>query len=244
MLGLFPSTCLTERRVFSTHADDQHVEGHLSVGHSPLDLRLVADVNDLLLVINLRRFSLVECRGGPFMAQDIPDRLHYRAMLNGTGGAGGQQRGKQEVIPRRDHNDIEVVRIKLLQQRDCAPSSAWNEGVDRQLTLAAAIGLAENIPGLDGRERDALRTQNHQRFLVRVWLSLLDGISQCVDLPRQEAKPAKRAQVSEPPYPAQHAPHPAWLGRRGIIPIQASGKCRGRNWPQQRQSRWGGCGRF
>jgi hypothetical protein len=52
-------------------------------------------------------------------------------MLDSTGGARWQQRRKEEVIPRGDDNDVVILGIKLLEERDGAPSSAFLVSVSK-----------------------------------------------------------------------------------------------------------------
>lgn len=105
----------TEGCVFSTDTNDEHVEGHLGVGDVSLDLRVIADVHDTLLVIDLGGFGFVEVHVGGLLTEDVTDRLHDGAVLNQTSRAGGEERSEKEVVAGRDDDNIVVLSVELLQ---------------------------------------------------------------------------------------------------------------------------------
>ena len=56
------------------------------MGHVTLDGRVVVDVDDLLLVINLGRLGFVVLDGSLLVAQKVADGLHDGAVLDGADG--------------------------------------------------------------------------------------------------------------------------------------------------------------
>ena len=50
------------------------------------------------------------------MAEEVADGLHDGAVLDGAGGAGGQERGEEEVVARRDDNDIVVFGVEAFEE--------------------------------------------------------------------------------------------------------------------------------
>jgi hypothetical protein len=115
----------TESSVLSADTDDEHIEMDLSGRSGALDLRLVVDVDDLLFVVNLCGFGFVELDGGFLVAEEVANRLHDGAVLDCTGCARGQKRSEQEVVARRDDNDVVVFGIELLEKGDGAPAGTW-----------------------------------------------------------------------------------------------------------------------
>jgi hypothetical protein len=89
-----------------------------------LDLRVITDVHQALLVVDLGSLGFVVLDGGLLVAQDVADRLHDGAVLDQASGAGWQQRGEEEEVARRDHDDIVVFGVEFLEQRDGAPSTS------------------------------------------------------------------------------------------------------------------------
>lgn len=81
-----------------------------------LNLRVIADIHQALLVINLGSFGLVVLDGSLLVAQDVANGFHDGAMFNQAGGTGGQQGGEQEEIARRDDDDIVVFGIEFFEQ--------------------------------------------------------------------------------------------------------------------------------
>jgi hypothetical protein len=114
----------TKGRVLGTDTHNEHVEGDLGLGRVALDLRVVVNVDNPLLVVDLGGLGLVVLDGGLLVAQEVADGLHDGAVLNGADGARGQQRGEEEVVARRDDDDVVVLRVELLQQGDGAPAGA------------------------------------------------------------------------------------------------------------------------
>ena len=88
----------TEGGVLGADTDNKHVEGNLGVRDIALDFRVVADVDDALLVVDLGRLGFVELDVGFLHAKDVADGLHDRAVFNQTGGTRGQQGGEKEVV--------------------------------------------------------------------------------------------------------------------------------------------------
>ena len=76
----------TKSRVLGTNTDNQHIEGNLSVGDIALDFRIIADVNDTLLIIDLSSFGFKEFDGGLLLTENVANGLHDRAVLDQTGG--------------------------------------------------------------------------------------------------------------------------------------------------------------
>jgi len=95
---------------------------NLSGRSSTLDLGIVVDVNDLLFVVNLCGFGFVELDGGFLVAEEVANRLHDGAVLDCTGCARGQKRSEQEVVARRDDDDVVVFGIELLEKGDGTPA--------------------------------------------------------------------------------------------------------------------------
>lgn len=76
----------TKSRVLGTNTDHKHVEGNLGVRDITLNFRIIADIHNPLLIVDLGGLGFVELDTGLLVAQDISDRLHDRAVLDQTGG--------------------------------------------------------------------------------------------------------------------------------------------------------------
>ena len=77
---------LTESSVLGTNTDNEHVERNLSLGDSTLDLRVVANVHNALLVVDLGGLGFVELDASLLLAEDVANGLHDRAVLDLAGG--------------------------------------------------------------------------------------------------------------------------------------------------------------
>jgi hypothetical protein len=116
----------TESSVLSAYTNNKHVVRNLGLGSCALDLRIVENLDNLALRVNAGSFGLIELSSGLLVTEDSADRLHDGAVLDGTGSAGGQERSEQEVVARRDYDDIVVFGIELLEESNGAPASAWS----------------------------------------------------------------------------------------------------------------------
>lgn len=76
----------TKGGILSANADNKHVEGNLGGRNISLDLRVIIDVDHLLLIINFRSLSLVVFHSSLFVSQEVADRLHDRAVLDRSSG--------------------------------------------------------------------------------------------------------------------------------------------------------------
>jgi hypothetical protein len=132
----------TKSCIFRAYTDDEHVKGDLGFGGVALDLRLVINVDDALLVVDLGGLGFVVLDGGLLVAQKVADRLHDGAVLNGADGARGEQRGEEEVVAWGDDNDVVVFRVELLQQGDGAPAGAEH---DERLLARVGLGLVLGV---------------------------------------------------------------------------------------------------
>lgn len=135
----------TESSVLSADTDDEHIEMDLSGRSSTLDLGVVVDVNDLLFVVNLCGFGFVELDGGFLVAEEVANRLHDGAVLDGTGCARGQERSEQEVVARRDDDDVVVFGVELLEKGDGTPTGTWSL-LSAQSSMLPNGTLSKHIP--------------------------------------------------------------------------------------------------
>jgi hypothetical protein len=78
---------LTKRGILRSHAHDKHIEGYLGRANITLDLALIVNVYNLLLVVNLGSFGLVELDRRLLVSQEVAHGLHNGAMLDGAGSA-------------------------------------------------------------------------------------------------------------------------------------------------------------
>ena len=78
---------LTESGILSSDTNDQHVKGNLGHGDVALDIRVVVDVHNPPLVINLGGLRFVVPDGRLLVAQKAADGLHDGAVLDGADGA-------------------------------------------------------------------------------------------------------------------------------------------------------------
>jgi hypothetical protein len=156
----------TKSGVLSTDANHQVIERNLGLVDITLDIRIVTDNNHPTLVVNLGSICLVELDGSLLVADNVAERLHDAAMLDRARGTTGQQRCEQEEVSRRDHNDIVVFGVELLQKSNTPPTGSC-------IKPASAMAQLQFLP--------PLHTQNHERLFGRVRLHLLLRESSLVD---------------------------------------------------------------
>jgi hypothetical protein len=223
----------TERGVLGTNTDDEHVEGNLSLGRVALDLRVVVDVYNALLIVDLGGLGLVVLDGGFLVAQEIADRLHDGAVLDGAYGARGKEWSEEEVVAGGDDNDIVVFRIELLQERDGAPASTCCRVSEHVTTLWEVVWEKERQRQRQ-RQREGggdgnglLLTENDQRLLAWVRLWLVMGVAHFVDAVANVAQAGDCAEVREAPCPAQQSEASPGLGWVCICRGSADGLAEG-----------------
>jgi hypothetical protein len=188
------SASRTKGCVLGADTHNEHVEGDLGLGRVALDLRVVVNVDNPLLVVDLGGLGLVVLDGGLLVAQEVADGLHDGAVLNGADGARGQQRGEEEVVARRDDDDVVVLRVELLQQGDGAPAGACR--VSALVPLAVASGQ---------------HTEHHERLLARRRVGLVLRVAHFVDAVAHVAHAGDGGQLREAPCPAKEAEPPLRL---------------------------------
>lgn len=110
--------------VLGTNADNEHVVGDLGLHGLALDFGVVDNGDYLAVGVNGRGVGFVVLDGALLVADNGADGLHDGAVLDGAGGARGQQGREEEVVARRDDNDVVVFGIDLLEQGDGAPAGA------------------------------------------------------------------------------------------------------------------------
>lgn len=195
----------TEGCILSTDTNNKHVERHLSLGDVTLDFGVVADVHDTLLVVNLGRLGFVELDVGIFLASDVTDRLHNRAVFDQTRGAGRQQRGEKEVVTGGNDDDIVVLGIQLLQKGNRAPSG----------TCAGLIACPHCVTISMAKKQDlGYPTQDHQGLLLGVGCNLLNWMTELIDAVCHITSETETGEQGQAPGPAQEPE--SFLGlRRG-----------------------------
>lgn len=116
---------LTKSGILSTDTDNQHIKRDNSMRHITFNLRVITDINQTLLVVDLGGFSFVVFDGRLLVAEDVANGFHNRAMFNQTGCAGREQGRKQEEVARRDDDDIVVFSVEFFEETDRAPTAAY-----------------------------------------------------------------------------------------------------------------------
>ena len=84
--GVFPHTGDAERCILSTNGDDEHVERYFGRRSIAFDFRIIIDVNDFFLMINLGGLSFIISDCDLFVTKYVTDRFHYGAVLDSSGG--------------------------------------------------------------------------------------------------------------------------------------------------------------
>lgn len=191
----------TKSGILGTNTDDKHVERDLVLIRITLDIRVVADVDDLLLVVDLGGLGFVVCDASLLVAQKVANGLHDGAVLNGADCARGKERGEEEVVAGRDDDDIVVLGVELLQQGDGTPASTY-----RRLEVRSQRR---------GSHSSAL-TQHDERLLARVRRGLVGRVACLVNAICDPAKTSEGGEISESPCPAQDTEPPdgLWRGTR------------------------------
>lgn len=77
-----PSQALTESGILSTHSHDEHVERDNSAGDVALDFRIIADMYDAVLVVDLGGLGFIVLNRSLLVTKNVSDGLHDRTMLD------------------------------------------------------------------------------------------------------------------------------------------------------------------
>lgn len=156
-----------------------------------LDLRIVTDIHDPLLIVDLGGLGFVEADPTNLLPENVTDGFHNRAVLDQTGGTRRQKGCKEEVIPGRDNNDIVVFRIELLQEGNSTPTSTYAIYCISKLYTALLVAMTQT------------RTENNKRFPRRIRLDLVNWVARIVDTVRHGPYERNSAHPGETPGPSQ-----------------------------------------
>jgi len=86
--AVFANARNAKRRVFGTHAHDQHIKRNLGAAYIAFDLRIVIDIHNLFLIVDLGCLGFVVVHRRLLVSEKVADRLHDGSMLNCAGGTG------------------------------------------------------------------------------------------------------------------------------------------------------------
>lgn len=78
--------------------------------------------DSLLERVDLLSFSLVHRDLSLLVSGNVSSRLDDTPVLEGTDGDGGEERSEEEVVSRRDNDDVEFIRVEVFQERGCTPT--------------------------------------------------------------------------------------------------------------------------
>ena len=90
--------------------------------HIPADIREIVDDDNTALGVDLGGLGFVESDACPLVAEDVTERFDDRTVLDGTGGARGEERGKEEEVAGGYDDDVVVIGVELLEERNASPA--------------------------------------------------------------------------------------------------------------------------